>query len=125
MMLKMFVHSPERPLQTHIADPVDCLLPGYNGRDFKCDFEHEGQCSWTDVSIYAAEYSWERRQRGETLASSGPSSDYTTGTASGTHMHLDAVFCRLRGSIGGVVQASFYLWPKFCKNGYCNDLEKK
>lgn len=41
-------------------------------------------CGWEDMSLNAAVYSWERRQRGETLPGSGPSSDYTIGTATGT-----------------------------------------
>lgn len=40
-------------------------------------------CGWRDMSLNAAVYSWERRQRGDTLPESGPSSDYTTGTAIG------------------------------------------
>lgn len=57
---------------------------GYSGKDFKCDFEDAGMCGWKDTSLNAAVYSWERRQRGETLPESGPSSDYTIGTATGT-----------------------------------------
>lgn len=57
---------------------------GYSGKDFKCDFEDGGMCGWEDKSLNAAVYSWERRQRGETLPVSGPSSDYTIGTATGT-----------------------------------------
>lgn len=48
-------------------------------------------CGWTDRSINAAVYSWERRQRGLTLPDSGPSSDYTTGTATGT-FHVQRLF---------------------------------
>lgn len=40
-------------------------------------------CGWKDGSLNAAVYSWERRQRGQTLPDSGPSSDYTIGTATG------------------------------------------
>lgn len=64
------------------ADELDC---GYRGRGFQCDFEDAGMCGWTDQSISDA-YSWERRQRGDTLPDSGPSSDYTTGTAAGWFM---------------------------------------
>lgn len=68
---------------------IDCGLvffaqQGYSGKDFKCDFEDAGMCGWQDISLNAAAYSWERRQRGETLPDSGPSSDYTIGTATGT-----------------------------------------
>lgn len=41
-------------------------------------------CGWKDMSLNAAVYSWERRQRGKTLPDSGPSSDYTIGTSTGT-----------------------------------------
>lgn len=41
-------------------------------------------CGWTDQSIDAPVYSWDRFQRGDALPDSGPSSDYTTGTATGT-----------------------------------------
>lgn len=58
-------------------------IPGYRGREFVCDFEHEGKCGWTDKSIEAG-YVWQRQQRGNTLPDSGPSSDYTTGTSTGT-----------------------------------------
>lgn len=57
---------------------------GYSGKDFKCDFEDAGMCGWKDASLNAAVYSWERRQRGDTLPDSGPASDYTIGTATGT-----------------------------------------
>lgn len=56
---------------------------GYSGKGFTCDFEDAGMCGWTDASLNAPVYSWERRQRGQTLPDSGPSSDYTTGTATG------------------------------------------
>ncbi|XP_074546806.1 apical endosomal glycoprotein [Halichoeres trimaculatus] len=64
------------------TDELDC---GYRGRGFECDFEDAGMCGWTDQSTNEA-YSWERRQRGDTLPDSGPSSDYTTGTALGWFM---------------------------------------
>lgn len=59
---------------------------GYRGRGFECDFEDAGMCGWTDQSINEA-YSWEHRQRGDKLPDSGPSSDFTTGTASGRVQH--------------------------------------
>ncbi|CAJ1070802.1 LOW QUALITY PROTEIN: apical endosomal glycoprotein-like [Xyrichtys novacula] len=69
------------------SDEQDC---GYRGKTFECDFEDAGMCGWTDQSINQA-YSWEHRQRGITLPDSGPSSDYTTGTASGWFMGVTAV----------------------------------
>ncbi|KAI3361689.1 hypothetical protein L3Q82_002051 [Scortum barcoo] len=77
--------SPERKCDfvcdcTDCGDEKDC---GYRGKGFECDFEDAGMCGWTDGSLNAAVYSWERRQRGDTLPNSGPSSDYTTGTATG------------------------------------------
>lgn len=57
---------------------------GYRGRDFVCDFEDVSMCGWTDKSAEGDEYRWERRQRGNPLPSSGPSSDYTVGTSTGT-----------------------------------------
>lgn len=57
---------------------------GYKGKEFQCDFEDAGMCGWMDKSLNTPEYMWERRQRGQTLSDSGPSSDYTTGTATGT-----------------------------------------
>ncbi|KAM9323035.1 apical endosomal glycoprotein [Pholidichthys leucotaenia] len=47
-------------------------------------------CGWTSQSPSAG-YTWERRQRGETLPDSGPSSDYTTGTAMGWFMAVSGV----------------------------------
>lgn len=52
-------------------------------------------CGWADVSLNAPVYSWGRQQRGETLPDSGPSSDYTTGTATGTVDLLRCCVCRL------------------------------
>ncbi|XP_034565719.1 apical endosomal glycoprotein [Notolabrus celidotus] len=69
------------------SDELDC---GYRGRSFECDFEDAGTCGWTEQSVDEA-YSWERRQRGDTLPDSGPSSDYTIGTASGWFMGVTAV----------------------------------
>nr|XP_046231633.1 apical endosomal glycoprotein [Scatophagus argus] len=70
------------------SDEQDC---GYRGKEFECDFEDAGMCGWTDQSLNGAGYSWERRQRGDTLPDSGPSSDYTTGTAMGWFMGVSAV----------------------------------
>ncbi|XP_074472870.1 apical endosomal glycoprotein [Sebastes fasciatus] len=71
------------------SDEQEC---GYSGKGFECDFEEAGMCGWTDQSLNAAVYSWERRQRGgDTLPDSGPSSDYTTGTATGWFMGVSAV----------------------------------
>lgn len=67
-------------------DELDC---GYMGKPFVCDFE-EGQCGWTDMSFNAS-YTWERRQRGDAFTDTGPSSDYTTGTATGSFMAVTAV----------------------------------
>ncbi|XP_039856701.1 apical endosomal glycoprotein isoform X2 [Simochromis diagramma] len=63
---------------------------GYNGKGFVCDFEDEGMCGWADTSP-SAQYKWERHQRGETVPDSGPSTDYTTGTAIGWFMGISAV----------------------------------
>lgn len=54
-------------------------------------------CGWTDQSLNAPAYSWERRQRGEALPDSGPSSDYNIGTATGkdTVKDPDLSFCYL------------------------------
>ncbi|XP_077354338.1 apical endosomal glycoprotein isoform X1 [Festucalex cinctus] len=69
-------------------DEQDC---GYSGeKGFQCDFEDTGICGWEDQSLNE-EYKWERRQRGDTLPDSGPSSDFTTGTASGWFMGVTAV----------------------------------
>ncbi|XP_029025618.1 apical endosomal glycoprotein isoform X2 [Betta splendens] len=62
---------------------------GYSEKGFKCDFEEAGMCGWTDQSF--SPYSWERHQRGDMLPDSGPSSDYTTGTATGWFMGVNAV----------------------------------
>ncbi|XP_051268409.1 apical endosomal glycoprotein [Dicentrarchus labrax] len=85
--------SPERKCDfvcdcSDCSDEQDC---GYRGKTFECDFEDAGMCGWTDQSINAAEYNWEHRQRGDTLPDSGPSSDYTTGTATGSFMGVSAV----------------------------------
>ncbi|KAM6984835.1 apical endosomal glycoprotein [Aplochiton taeniatus] len=47
-------------------------------------------CGWTDKSLDPA-YTWERRQRGLTLPDSGPSSDFTTGTATGWFVGVTSV----------------------------------
>ncbi|XP_070781146.1 apical endosomal glycoprotein [Enoplosus armatus] len=70
------------------SDEQDC---GYRGKGFECDFEDAGMCGWADESFDTAVYSWEKRQRGATLPSSGPSSDYTTGTATGSFVGVSAV----------------------------------
>uniref|UniRef100_UPI0037E80A4D apical endosomal glycoprotein n=1 Tax=Semicossyphus pulcher TaxID=241346 RepID=UPI0037E80A4D len=69
------------------SDEQNC---GYREKGFECDFEDTAMCGWTDQSINAA-YSWEHRQRGDTMPDSGPSSDYTTGTATGWFMGVSAV----------------------------------
>ncbi|XP_016407423.1 apical endosomal glycoprotein [Sinocyclocheilus rhinocerous] len=69
------------------SDEQDC---GYQGRNFVCDFEHEGKCGWT-VQSDEGGYMWQRQQRGNTLPDSGPSSDYTTGTSTGWFMAVTAV----------------------------------
>lgn len=51
-----------------------------------CDFEDAGMCGWTGKSAEGG-YTWERRQSGHPLPNSGPSSDYTIGTSTGTHAH--------------------------------------
>ncbi|XP_070706487.1 apical endosomal glycoprotein [Pempheris klunzingeri] len=63
---------------------------GYRVKGFECDFEDGGTCGWTNQSPDAV-YVWERRQRGDTMPDSGPSSDYTTGTATGWFMGMSAV----------------------------------
>ncbi|KAF0031182.1 hypothetical protein F2P81_015737 [Scophthalmus maximus] len=69
------------------SDELNC---GYAGNGFECDFEDTGNCGWSDRSVNAA-YGWGRHQRGDTLPDSGPSSDYTTGTATGWFMGVSAV----------------------------------
>ncbi|XP_053334693.1 apical endosomal glycoprotein [Clarias gariepinus] len=70
------------------SDEQDC---GYRGRDFVCDFEDVSMCGWTDKSAEGDGYRWERRQRGNPLPSSGPSSDYTVGTSTGWFMAVTSV----------------------------------
>ncbi|XP_031133327.1 apical endosomal glycoprotein isoform X1 [Sander lucioperca] len=86
--------TPERKCD-FVCDCSDCSDEqncGYSGKGFECDFEEAGMCGWTDQSLNAAVYSWERRQRGgDTLPDSGPSSDYTTGTATGWFMGVSSV----------------------------------
>ncbi|XP_026859460.2 apical endosomal glycoprotein [Electrophorus electricus] len=68
-------------------DEHDC---GYGVKDFVCDFEQAGMCGWADKSSDLG-YTWERRQRGDPLPDSGPSSDYTIGTSTGWFMAVSAV----------------------------------
>ncbi|KAK2818904.1 hypothetical protein Q5P01_024465 [Channa striata] len=84
--------APERKCD-FVCDCNDCSDEqncGYSGKGFECDFEDAGKCGWTDQSFSPA-YSWERRQRGDKLPESGPSSDYTTGIATGWFMGVSAV----------------------------------
>ncbi|XP_056146869.1 apical endosomal glycoprotein [Lampris incognitus] len=69
------------------SDEEDC---GYKAADFVCDFERAGMCGWNRQPSDPA-YTWEKRQRGDTLPDSGPSSDFTLGTASGWFMGVTAV----------------------------------
>eukprot|EP00063_Salmo_salar_P009287 XP_013984122.1 PREDICTED: apical endosomal glycoprotein isoform X2 [Salmo salar] len=76
-----------------VCDCTDCIDEdgcGYRGMDFVCDFEDPDVCGWQDQSLEKA-YSWERRQRGDTLPDSGPSSDFTIGTATGWFMGVTEV----------------------------------
>ncbi|XP_041825093.1 apical endosomal glycoprotein [Melanotaenia boesemani] len=76
-----------------ICDCSDCSDEqncGYKEKTFECDFEDAGMCGWTNQSTSEA-YTWERTQRGNTLPDSGPSSDYTTGTAKGWFMAVSEV----------------------------------
>uniref|UniRef100_A0A3Q2TEF9 MAM domain-containing protein n=1 Tax=Fundulus heteroclitus TaxID=8078 RepID=A0A3Q2TEF9_FUNHE len=59
------------------ADEQNC---GYSGKSFECDFEDDGVCGWT-IESSGGSYTWQRDQSGDRLPDSGPSSDYTTGTA--------------------------------------------
>ncbi|KAM4719502.1 LOW QUALITY PROTEIN: apical endosomal glycoprotein [Anableps anableps] len=69
------------------ADEQNC---GYSGKSFECDFEDAGVCGWTIESPGGA-YTWQRAQSGDQLPDSGPSSDYTIGTATGWFMSVSAV----------------------------------
>lgn len=95
------VSSAERKIElwgyNHLVHCLFLLCKGYRGRDFTCDFEDAGMCGWTDQSLNAPAYSWERRQRGEVLPDSGPSSDYNIGTATGKDpvKDPDLSFCYL------------------------------
>lgn len=73
------------------------VVIGYRGRDFVCDFEDAGMCGWTDKSSDFG-YKWERRQRGNYLPESGPSSDYTIGTSTGTHT-VHFIYCLLSDDV--------------------------
>lgn len=104
---------------------------GYSGNDFKCDFEDAGMCGWKDVSLNAAVYSWERRQRGDTLPDSGPSSDYTTGTATGMVDVARFVFVRLTDqsllntplrSTNSILFDLFRLFSLECRFGYSRSM---
>ncbi|XP_067430915.1 apical endosomal glycoprotein isoform X1 [Thunnus thynnus] len=72
---------------TDCSDEQDC---GYSGKGYECDFENSGMCGWTAHTL-DGEYFWERRQRGDTLPNSGPSSDFTIGTATGWFMGVSEV----------------------------------
>nr|XP_057920717.1 apical endosomal glycoprotein isoform X2 [Doryrhamphus excisus] len=83
--------SPERKCDfvcdcSECDDEQDC---GYL-KGFVCDFEDAGLCGWKEQSLNAA-YKWERRQRGDMMPQSGPSSDFTIGTASGWFMAVTEV----------------------------------
>lgn len=71
---------------TSCEDEHNC---GYTGSSFACDFE-DGPCGWEDKS-FNAPYRWDWRQRGDAFTDTGPSSDYTTGTATGWFMAVSAV----------------------------------
>ncbi|XP_030004444.1 apical endosomal glycoprotein isoform X1 [Sphaeramia orbicularis] len=85
------------------SDELNC---GYMGKTFVCDFEDAaGTCGWTVESLNAP-YKWERRQRGASLPDSGPSSDFTTGTATGWFMGVTAVQMSADGKISTAVLTS-------------------
>ncbi|XP_043952232.1 apical endosomal glycoprotein [Gambusia affinis] len=69
------------------SDEQNC---GYSGKSFECDFEDEGVCGWKIESV-GEKYKWQRVQSGDELPESGPTSDYTTGTATGWFMSVSAV----------------------------------
>ncbi|KAK0130650.1 Apical endosomal glycoprotein [Merluccius polli] len=69
------------------SDENNC---GYSGRSFACDFEDVMRCGWVSEASHP-NYQWEAAQRGASQSPSGPSSDYTTGTATGWYMGLTAV----------------------------------
>lgn len=71
---------------SNCEDEQDC---GYTGESFVCDFE-VGSCGWTDGTLNAP-YKWERHQRLDTYTDTGPSSDFTTGTATGWFMAVTAI----------------------------------
>ncbi|XP_035245998.1 apical endosomal glycoprotein isoform X1 [Anguilla anguilla] len=72
--------------EQNCSDEQNC---GYS-RGFVCDFEDPAMCGWEDQSESPL-YTWERRQRGDRLPDSGPSSDYTTGTSAGWFMGVTSV----------------------------------
>lgn len=63
------------------------LSKGYSGKSFECDFEDEGVCGWKIESV-GEKYKWQRVQSGDELPESGPTSDYTTGTATGVKLNF-------------------------------------
>ncbi|XP_037547712.1 apical endosomal glycoprotein [Nematolebias whitei] len=76
-----------------VCDCDDCRDEhncGYGGKTFECDFEDAGICGWT-LESSGEMYTWERLQSGDGLPDSGPSSDYTTGTATGWFVGVSAV----------------------------------
>ncbi|XP_053734237.1 apical endosomal glycoprotein [Synchiropus splendidus] len=77
------------------SDEQDC---GYRGKEFVCDFEHEGGCGWT-AAAPSDTFRWERQQRDLLAADSGPLSDYTTGTAKGWFMGVTAVEALNTGAV--------------------------
>ncbi|XP_077593402.1 apical endosomal glycoprotein [Stigmatopora nigra] len=99
-ILALFLHlatchpclSPEKSCD-FVCDCLDCTDEqncGYSGTGFRCDFENTEICGWKDESSNTA-FRWERRQRGDRLPDSGPSSDFTIGTASGWFMGVTEV----------------------------------
>ncbi|XP_037340928.2 apical endosomal glycoprotein isoform X3 [Pungitius pungitius] len=87
--------TPERSCD-FVCDCDDCVDEqdcGYSGRGFTCDFEAAGMCGWADQSLNAPVYGWQRRQRegNNALPDSGPTSDYSTGTAAGWFMGVSAL----------------------------------
>ncbi|XP_034153048.1 apical endosomal glycoprotein isoform X2 [Esox lucius] len=72
---------------TDCSDEKNC---GYEGKEMVCDFENPDMCGWQDQSLEKG-YMWERRQRGDRLPDSGPSSDFTTGTGTGWFMGVTKI----------------------------------
>ncbi|XP_054896543.1 apical endosomal glycoprotein isoform X2 [Poeciliopsis prolifica] len=69
------------------SDEQNC---GFSGKTFECDFEDEGVCGWKIESVGEGN-KWQRVQSGDGLPESGPTSDFTTGTATGWFMSVSAV----------------------------------